>query len=890
MPSAPDFTETQRAIIAHEDGPAAVLAGAGTGKTTVLAHRVHRLVADRGVAPSNILVSAFGRAPVDDLQSALQALGVSGVHTRTLHALGLQILRSAQPPPAASSPEAPDRSPAAQARRLAQCALRDVAKDRGIEPTDLGYSAPEVADRVATWKQALTYLPDRFEELPAAAQAPAQQCAPESDDLLALFHRFERHRRQRGWLTYADMVRSGWERLATDASLREALQSRYRFVLVDEFQDLSRAQVHLLDLLTADHRNYMAVGDEDQCIYGWRGADPSFLLDFRDRYDATEYRMTTSFRSPASALALANAVIAQNDERRPTHLRCTRGPTGRTELRTPADPTAEADAVAHRIETLHASGLPLHDVAVLVRTYGQTPPLERAFLERDLPYRLTGAAPFYERPAVRTLLQYLYWALLDRRRQRTGWFSTEQHADRYADRFAQILKRPTRYIPHRRIRRIRQEILRDQTSALRRLRAHRSALPDRTAERVDDFIAIARDLPSRLDDPPAETLDWLVDALDYRSHLRDTSAFSRHAEARSRAVDGLIQYARHHDTSQALLEAIRSLSAQQGAADSGDSAIDLRSIHRAKGREWPAVLLPGCVDGTLPLSSDSTSSPSTEEERRLLYVALTRSQEHLLISSPADQTRSPFLTDASATKTLQAVQRVRTGLTTAPDALSDKDVITLCQDLIRLHLGSYITDWWTPSEARHSAWRARLDDLRPAIATAQRQRQAYRQQRAEWTAHHQKTIDETRERLRSLREQIGTAPITATYESASPDLPHDASLRFKWDEHNGELSLLWDDHRVGILSPLDRHRLDPHAVLTLPWSLLEGRVERVQSSRQALTVRIDWENSIRHVDAQIEAPEGPPDPPSDTTRMLCSDDFQAGYTLLREALRSPSST
>lgn len=884
----PDFTDPQRAIIAHDEGPAAVIAGAGTGKTTVLAHRVRRLVVESGVPPHDILVSSFGRATVDDLQTALRRLGVSGIHTRTLHALGLQILRMARE--GSVSPGPGDSSPAVQARTLAQHALTNLASERGIDTTDLGYSASEVADRIATWKQALTYLPDQFSDLPSAAQKHARECDPKTDDLLALFRRFERLRRARGWLTYADMVRSGWERLAANASLRKTLQSRYRYVLVDEFQDLSRAQVRMLDLLTASHRNYMGVGDEDQCIYGWRGADPLFLLRFRDRYDADEYRMTTSFRSPASALVLANAVIGQNDDRRPTRLRCTQGPSGHTELRAPTDSSDEAETIADRIEQLRSAGTPLHDIAVLVRTYGQTPSLEGAFLERDLPYRLTGAAPFYERPAVRTLLQYLYWAFLERRRQRRGWFSSEQRASRYVDRFAQILKQPTRYVPHARIRRITQEVQRDHAAALDRLRAHRSALPDRTAEQVDDFIATAKELTDRPDAAPSATLDWLVDALDYTAHLRETSASSRRAKARIQAVDGLIQYARHHDTTAALLDAIRALSTRQQRIGKGDSAIDLRSIHRAKGREWPVVLLPGCVDGTLPLSSDGEPPQSMEEERRLFYVALTRTQQHLLLSSPTDGQRSPFLADASAETLLQKTDSVRTGLTSTPDALSDKEIISLCQHVTTLNLRSYITNWWRPSETHRSAWQTRLNQLSPAISTALRRHQAYRQHRAEWTAAYQKTVEQTRSRLRSLRDDVGTAPITATYESAAPSPPNDAILTFSWDAPNSELSLLWNDARVGTLRPLDRHRLDTQTVLTLPWSLLVGRVDRIRSGHQTLSFRIDWTDSLQNVDTQIDGPDVSIDPPSDRTRALSSEDFRIGYDTLRDALRPTPST
>jgi DNA helicase-2/ATP-dependent DNA helicase PcrA len=881
-----NFTDEQRAIIAHGPGPAAVLAGAGTGKTTVLAHRVRRLVQEAGVPSGDILVSSFGRATVDDLQSALARLGVPGVTTCTLHALGLQILRMGRDDPASPLLQNDAPSPTTQAHALARAARSDLAAEREIDTGDLGYNASELADRIAVWKQSLTYRPDAFDSLPSPVQQQARKCSPDDDDLRLLFRRFEHHRRTRGWLTYADMVRTAWEQLATDPSLRDAAQSRYRYVLVDEFQDLSRAQVHLLDLLTAPHRNYMAMGDEDQCIYGWRGADPSYLLHFRDRYDAAEYHMTASFRSPASALVLANNVIAQNDERRATRLRCTRGFAGRTERLTPADASAEADAIADRLDALHTPDTPLHDIAVLVRTYGQTPALERAFLERDLPYRLTGAAPFYQRPAVRTLLQYLYWALLERRRRQNGWFSTDREVSHYTDRFVRILKRPTRYVPHERIRRVARAAHRTRTSALDRLRAHRSALPERTVEHVDAFLETAEALVDRLDAPPHTTLDWLVDQLDYTTHLHEISALRHRAEDRTRAVQGLIEYARHHTSPPALLSDIRSRAATQDALDADTPAIDLRSIHRAKGREWPIVVVPGCVDGTLPLSSTRTAASPHEEERRLLYVALTRARQHLLLSTPTHAPRSPFLTEASSDTTLRTVRAVRQRLTADPDTLSDCDLITLCQGITKLKLTSYLQSWWAPSPRRRAALRARIESLGPARATAQRRWQAHRQARAEEAARRQEQIARIRESLRSAQNEIGRVSLPATCD-ASASLPDNAQITFQWNEAESSLLLLWRDDPIGSLAPLGRHRLDAQTLLTLPWSFLVGRIENAAPHRRQLTFQIDWRTSIEQVDARVDVSRTHPPPPSDRTRALCDPAFRTGYEALRTTLSPP---
>ena len=880
MAASVSFTNEQRAIISHGDGPAAVIAGAGTGKTTVLAHRVHRLVREQNVSPTRILVCSFSRATVDDLRSKIADLGISGVHVKTLHALGRALLPETDDRPR-SSPDAPP-SPSTQSHRLAKEAIAQCAGDRGIAPSDLGYTPSALSDRIAAWKHALAYSPEAYSALPAEARRQAQPVEPDDDDLQELFQRFEDARQKRGWQTYADMLRTGWERLATDSDHREVAQSRYRYVMVDEFQDLSRAQFYLLDLLTKPHRNYMAVGDEDQCIYGWRGADPSFLLSFRDRYDAEEYTLSASFRSPASSLVLANAVIEQNDDRRPTRLRCTQGITGRTKMLTPADLSAEADTIAERIRTLQTDGTPPGDIAVLVRTYGQTAPLERALTEHNVAYRLDGAAPFYRRRAVRTLFQYLFWALLERDRRQNGWFADEGRAAQYTDRFARILKAPTRYIPHERIHRIAREAQQRRTPVLSVLRAHRSALPEPTQERVNDFLDTANALVDRVDENPADVLRWLVDRIDYQEHLQETSALSHLADARMRSVRSAQTFAERHASVAALLSSVQSIATQRQS--DAPSVVTLQSIHRAKGQEWPVVFIPGCVDTIYPLSGpDAQPSTTTAEERRLLYVAMTRAQQQLYLSCPSSHTQTSFLTTAEAEARLRTIRSVRRGLRSPPDALSESDLTDLCQGLISLHLESYIKSWWTPSEAHRQALRRRLEPLSSSIRSAHRRRQAYRQSHADWAARKRKAADEAEQQLQEWEATVGAAPVTGRLTASSGRIQKGASLSFEWDEANSTVTILWDDRPVGTLSPLDGHRLDAATVLNLPWPRLQGTLKAVHRGRGSLSFSIDWASSTQFVRHQTPSPS-PPDTLPEEVQALCDDAFRAGYNLLRRAL------
>jgi len=895
MPSSFSLTDEQRAVVRHRGGPAVVRAVPGAGKTTVVAHRIRHLVEERDVAPDRILATSFSRETVRDLAETLRALGVRDVEPQTLHALGLSLLR-AQAPARVHPEDAP--GPGTAARILARRALTDLAAERNLDTTEIGISARELSDQVAAWKQQLAYPDPDAADLSGTAREKAQTATHDNEDFVALYRRFERHRGREGWLTYADMLREGWAALAQNEDLRTRAQNRYRHVLVDEFQDVSRVQALLLDRLTAqtgapdtpsgteNPRRYMVVGDADQCIYGWRGADPSFLVHFHERYDATPYPLTDSFRLPAAPLVLANAVIQNNETRPPKRLRLTRGVEGTTELLTADGAENVASRIAGTAERLRERGYALDDIAVLVRTYGQTPPLEQAFLERDLRYRIQGQSPFYRRREVQTLLRYLYWAVLERRRRKKGWFSDPDEGKRYTDRFAHVLKTPNRYVQHGRIDRVLQETHRRKESVLDVLRDHLGEMPDRTAERVEDFLAMAEALIDRLDAPPADTLDWLIDAVDYEAALRERSAFTARGDARVQTARALIRFAEPYASTPALLRGIRTLANERHRRTGSAPALDVRSIHRAKGAEWPVVFVPGCTEGTLPLAPGGERD--LDEERRLFYVALTRPRDHLFLGTDTSEARSRFLEEAEVEPRLDALQHIHDGLTAPPASLSDEAVGRLCREIVHLDLVDYIQDWWSPSEEHAAALRDRLAALRPAVDRATERRNAHRQRQAEHTARRQEIRATVRDRVQGLRAEVGDAPLTATNEQPETYYPTDARFTFSWTDDASQVGVFWDDTRVGTLDPLGARRLDAQTVLDLPWDQIVGCFETVARGRDVLRFTIDWAATASTLQEETLSTLSPPDSPSEKTTLLTDDAFHRGYTLLRDALSSGS--
>ena len=879
MIPADQLTAEQRAVVNHEGGPAAVLAVPGAGKTTAVVHRLRALVEDRDVTPRRLLATSFNRDTVEDLSAALDAVGLQNVETQTLHGLGYMVLREADAfSPRARTTDAP--SPDACAYRLAHRALQGYAEAQGLHPNDLDITASDLVDQVAAWKQRLAYVdPDRA-ALPGEASALVHPAQHENDAYVRLYRRFEAHREQEGWLTYPDMLREGWEQLARDASLRTRLQDRYAHVVVDEYQDVGRAQFHILDYLTAPDRNYLVVGDDDQCIYGWRGADPSFLLDFADRYGAEEYRMQDSFRLPAAPLVLARAAIAHNETRRPKSLRLTRGVGGGTQLLRRDDAPGVAEAMAARADRLRTDPeYTLSDCVVLVRTYAQTPPLEQALHDRNLPYRIRGHAPFYRRRPAQTLLRYLYFAVLERRR-RDGGLDQSPAAERYVDRFTTIINRPNRYVERARIEYTARRARETDRSILSLLADQQPDMPDDTADRVETFVSIVDALVERLDAPAAETLEALVDRLDFRAHLRRRSATTARGEMRVRTVEALCRFAAGTDSVPALLRAVHSL-AEAHATPADAPVLELRSLHRAKGAEWPIVFLPGCTDGTLPLENEDGTAMDVEEERRLFYVGLTRARDRLYLGTHDEAPASPFLTDADASAQIERCDRVRSALRRSPEALSDEACARLCQDLAALQLRPYVRQWWRPAAPYAAALRDRLRALAPRVEEARTQRAAYEAKKAELEDARSRLRATVEERVSSLRDRLGATSFTASLSVPDSPPPPDASLTFARTEDH--IQVRWQDQTVGRIDPFSA-TLDASALLSLPWADLVGRPTTVRSSGGTLRFTVDWEATADRLLEAERAALSSPTAPDGLARLLSSDAFDQGYTCLRQRL------
>src|SRR5690606_30466600 len=438
--------------------------------------------------------------------------------------------------------------------------------------------------------------------------------------------------------------------LRENPDVLESLRSRFRYLLVDEYQDTNRAQYQFVKMLSGDHANVMVVGDDDQSIYGWRGADIRNILDFeKDFPAATIVRLEENYRSTPRILELANVVIAANKERKGKTLRATRPDGERVSLVVAADERDEAEMVAGEILSRRAKGrLRLRDVAVLYRTNAQSRSLEDSMRKHSIPYRLIGATRFYDRREIRDLMAYLKLIANPRddeafRRAvavpRRGLGSTTLETLSEMARAANVslLEAATRA---------------DLTAGQRP--AARTALAD-FSRLIEGHRELARE--AAVD----EILRSLIDAIDYEKYLREEGP---KGEERLENVRELMAGAAEtvadeggevglspldHFLQQATLVA------GVDALDPDADAITMMTLHNAKGLEFPLVFVTGLEDGLFPLARAYDDPAMMEEERRLFYVGITRAEEVLILSYAEQRRRNGELLPGKASGFLSQI-------------------------------------------------------------------------------------------------------------------------------------------------------------------------------------------------------------------------------------------
>lgn len=632
-----DLNPVQREAVEYRQGPLLVLAGAGSGKTRVLTARLAHLVANRRVKPHRILAVTFtNRAAGEMRRRVAELLGrePSGLWIGTFHALAARLLRREAHLLGFTSQftiyDEDDRL--ALVKRLLE---------------RLGHSPKTYPPRLIT--SLISHAKNRLvtpEELAATAQdAPARVAA-------AVYANLGDALKSANAMDFDDLLLHPLALFAEHPDRLAYYQDRFVSVLVDEFQDTNRAQYLLVKQLAARHRDICAVGDDDQSIYAWRGADIRNMLDFQTDFpDAALVRLEQNYRSTQRILDAANGVIAENQARLGKTLFTVRQGGEQIVLVGSADERDEAEWVARELRSRSAEEhYAWSDMAVLYRTNAQSRAFEEAFRRSAIPHRVVGAVSFYQRREVKDLVAYLRLIVnpaddeaflravqVPRRGIGLGSLATLQVA-------AAQWKRPLFAAAG----------IADRVSELRPLA--KQAFQQFT-QLIEEFRAV---LPTT---SPAALLERLIEALNYEAYLAEEGPEGmERVENVRELIAGAAEWSEQADLepedSASPVERFLTTAALATSEDNvgGDpEGVTLLTVHSAKGLEWPIVVVAGLEDGLFPLSRSLETPEGTEEERRLAYVGITRARDRLYLTWARARRRSGQLMPGRPSRFLDAL-------------------------------------------------------------------------------------------------------------------------------------------------------------------------------------------------------------------------------------------
>jgi len=635
----------QDAAVRHPGGPLLVLAGAGSGKTRVLTARIAHLIRERGVAPSRIFAVTFTNKAAGEMRARVAALlgaDPRGLWIGTFHALSARLLRRE----AALLGFGPNFTIYDQDD--SESFIKRLLEQRGHSPKA---NPPRAIHAIISAAKNRMVLP---EELGASADGPLERVAAE------IYAGLGPALRQANAMDFDDLLLFPLTLFAEHPERLAYWQRRFDHVLVDEFQDTNAAQYRLVKQLATEHRNLCVVGDDDQAIYGWRGADVRHMLSFQQDFPGTTLiKLEQNYRSTQVILDAANGVIAENARRLgKTLFTATQGGEPVT-LLTAADERDEAEWLAGELSRRAADGdVAYEGMAVLYRTNAQSRPLEEAFRFRGIPYRLVGAVSFYERREVKDVLAYLRLIA--------------NPADDEA--FARVVNVPRRGIGDASFTPLARAATQWGKPLLEAARA---------AERIPDLrpnvrpalagvAALIDDLRARHGEAdPATALEQAVAAVGYTQYLADEGPEGvERLENVQELIAGAAAWAEtaEDDGDEAgeegrgqgaslieryLTQAALVTSADQGTGD--PTGVTLMTVHMAKGLEWPVVTLAGLEDGLFPLARSAGEPGGLEEERRLCYVGLTRAREKLYLSWARTRYRTGRLELSEPSRFLEAL-------------------------------------------------------------------------------------------------------------------------------------------------------------------------------------------------------------------------------------------
>lgn len=601
----------QRKAVAHVEGPLLILAGAGSGKTRVITHRISHLIHAQGVPGPAILAVTFTNKAADEMRQRVSHL-LSGTHygpgpgVSTFHSFCVRLLRRDGDSLADLRPGFTRTFNIYDADE--QLALvKSLYKQIGLDEKFMQYRA----------------LISRISHAKSQKQTPAEIASSAADPVTARFavvyEQYEGALRKANALDFDDLLLESVRLLRHDDRVRRACNEQIEFLMIDEYQDTNRSQYELMRLLSQMRNNVCVVGDEDQSIYGWRGADIRNILDFeRDYPGAVTIRLERNYRSSKNILEAASAVVANNKERKGKWLWTEAAPGPRIGLYEAPDGENEALFIADTIETLLAEN-PSDRVAVLYRTNFQSRQIEEALRRYGRKYLVVGGFSFYQRAEVKDVLAYLK-ALV---------------SPNDTINLLRIINTPARGIGKSTVEQIERFSIEHDLSlwgAMVRMLNER-LFPTRAEAALSVFRRLVEEMSEGLATRPVDqTLRMILDKTGYRKMLENDT--SPEAESRIGNVEELVNAAAEAVERGETISDFLDHAALVSDSDALDESaqVSLLTMHNAKGLEFPIVFIAGMEEGLFPHSRSLGSESQMEEERRLCYVGMTRAEKRLYLT------------------------------------------------------------------------------------------------------------------------------------------------------------------------------------------------------------------------------------------------------------------
>ena len=602
----------QREAVTHTEGPLLILAGAGSGKTRVITHRIAHIITSRHVPPSAVLAVTFTNKAAGEMRERVNSLLAdipldSSPNVSTFHSFCVRLLRR-------------DGEPLAKVRPGFSRRFSIYDDEDQLSIIKSGYRTLGLEEKdFIQYRAALSRISHAKNRNQTPQDLYKNAVNKESENLAALFEEYEKALRNANALDFDDLLLEAVRLLRTDDATREAWNRRLSYVMIDEYQDTNRSQYELMRLLTEQHKNVCVVGDEDQSIYSWRGADIRNILDFEHDFPkAKVIRLEQNYRSTKNILAAAGAVVENNKARKGKKLWTETGAGDLIGLYAGFDAENEALFIADATEKYLASN-PNDHVAVLYRTNSQSRQIEEALRRYGRKYNVVGGFSFYQRAEIKDTVAYLKLAV--------------SNSDSVS--LQRIINTPARGIGRTTVEQIEryarehgvnlwdaiERVIDDQSLSTR---SQSSLVVFRNLVQELSLVASTSTLP--------DLLRFILDRTGYRRMLQQEK--SPEAETRQENLDELINAAVEAAERGEDVGAFLDHAALVADADAYDekAPVTLMTLHNAKGLEFPLVFLSGLELGLFPHSRSMDSEEMLEEERRLCYVGMTRAEKRLVLT------------------------------------------------------------------------------------------------------------------------------------------------------------------------------------------------------------------------------------------------------------------